>query len=310
MTRLLREAGISGDITGLEPLTGGYANDLYRARLSGAVASVVVRCWRRDPAQAATEVAVMQRAAGVVPLASLLAADVNAERPVALLEDVPGMNAQQALEADPAAAEQLGEALGQAFARLHSVQFEHPGLLSAPPLRVMPWPPSTPSQQLLDFAYPRLWNDTARAALGEPVQQQWWAYIQQHAPLLDVLAEEASLVHADANPKNVMVRRFPQGWRVAAVLDWEFAFSGSSLSDLGNLLRWEAREGSSWTTGVLRGWREGGGPTSGNSLPGDFVTMARMLDVYSLLAFVNSPDSALHGPVTELIRRTVTDQPR
>ncbi|ULH16617.1 phosphotransferase [Deinococcus sp. KNUC1210] len=305
MTRLLREAGISGSITGLDRLTGGYANDLYRARLSGSVASVVVRCWRRDPAQAATELAVMQRAAGVVPLASMLAADMSAERPVALLEDVPDMNAQQALEADPAASEQLGEALGQVFARLHRIQFDHPGLFSAPPLRAVPWPPSLPSRQLLDFAHPRLWNDTARAALGEAVQQQWWEQLRQNAPLLDVLADEASLVHADANPKNVMVRRSERGWQVTAVLDWEFAFSGSSLSDLGNLLRWEALEGPSWTTGVLRGWHEGGGP-----VPGQFLTLARTLDVYSLLAFVNSPESALHGPVTELIRRTVTTAQR
>ena len=287
-------------MTGWDAITGGYANDLYRVRLSGPLPSVVARCWQRDPAQAATELAVMELASAVVPVATVLAADVSAERPVALLADVAGMNAEQALNADPAAAEELGEILGQAFARLHSIGFEHPGLLTSPPLRAEPWPPSSPSRQLLDFARPRLWNETARAALGEEVQRQWWTEIEQNAPLLDVLAGEASVVHADANPKNVMVQRAGQGWRVAAVLDWEFAFSGPSLTDLGNLLRWEPRTGSAWTTGVLRGWRAGGGP-----VPGSFMTLARTLDVYSLLEFVNRPDAALHGPVVDLLRRTV-----
>ncbi|WP_425146968.1 phosphotransferase family protein [Deinococcus sp.] len=274
-------------------------------RLSGPVASVVARCWRRDPAQAATELAVMRRASEVVPVASVLAADLNAERPVALLADVAGINAQQALEADPAAAEELGAALGQAFARLHGVRFDHPGLLTSPPLHAVPWPPSTPARQLLDFAHSRLWNETARAALGAELQRHWWAEIEQNAPLLDVLAQEACLVHADANPKNVMVRRGWRDWQVSAVLDWEFALSGPSLIDLGNLLRWEPRDGSAqvdsgWTAGVLRGWRAGGGP-----VPDNFVTLARTLDVYSLLGFVNSPESALHGAVAALLGRTV-----
>jgi aminoglycoside/choline kinase family phosphotransferase len=45
------------------------------------------------------------------------------------------------------------------------------------------------------------------------------------------------LVHADFNPKNILVR----GASVAAVLDWEFAFSGTPLFDVGNMLRFAER---------------------------------------------------------------------
>jgi aminoglycoside phosphotransferase (APT) family kinase protein len=48
------------------------------------------------------------------------------------------------------------------------------------------------------------------------------------------------LCHSDFNQKNLLIQRSPTGrYRLAAVLDWEFAFSGSSVIDLGNLLRFE-----------------------------------------------------------------------
>ena len=46
-----------------------------------------------------------------------------------------------------------------------------------------------------------------------------------------------ALVHADFNPKNLLVD--PATGGVTGVLDWEFAYAGAPLGDLGNLLRFE-----------------------------------------------------------------------
>src|SRR5690606_29049021 len=46
-----------------------------------------------------------------------------------------------------------------------------------------------------------------------------------------------SLVHSDLNPKNVLVD--PATLEVAALVDWEFAHSGSPYADLGNLVRFD-----------------------------------------------------------------------
>jgi Ser/Thr protein kinase RdoA (MazF antagonist) len=293
---LLHAAGLPS-LLETSALSGGYANDLYRLTLNGPPGTVVARFWRRDPARAATELAVMQRAAAVVAVPTLLAADLTSRPPVALLEDVPGVNAAEALRLFPQDTAQVGEVLGRAFAALRSVYFDISGLFSRPDLRPQPWPESSPAQQLLDFVRPLIWSEVALSALGADTQRLWWQLIESQAPLLNTLPAEAQLVHADANPKNVMVRRTPEGWTLGAVLDWEFALSGPGLMDLGNLLRFEPRTGSAFATGVLRGWNAVGG-----TFPAHALEQARLLDLYSLAGFVNTPSSALYRQVVASVQ--------
>jgi aminoglycoside phosphotransferase (APT) family kinase protein len=71
---------------------------------------------------------------------------------------------------------------------------------------------------------------------------------------------EASLVHGDFNSPNIFVRHERGSWRVAAILDWEFAFAGSILCDIGNMLRYErptqSRYEPHFSRGLLdEGWR-------------------------------------------------------
>ena len=76
-----------------------------------------------------------------------------------------------------------------------------------------------------------------------------------HAPALTRIDDQARLVHADANPKNVLVSRVGVGWRVDAVLDWEFSFSGCPYADFANMTRFEG----SYPAGFAAGFRAGFG---------------------------------------------------
>ena len=76
------------------------------------------------------------------------------------------------------------------------------------------------------------------------------------------------LCHSDFNQKNFLISRDATGrYHLAAVLDWEFAFSGSSVIDIGNLLRFDHESPaveSSWFADAYRAagghldqaWRE------------------------------------------------------
>ena len=61
-----------------------------------------------------------------------------------------------------------------------------------------------------------------------------------HAPALMSIDDHTQLVHADINPKNILVTRTRCGWRVDAVLDWEFSYSGCTYGDAGNMARFGA----------------------------------------------------------------------
>ena len=78
----------------------------------------------------------------------------------------------------------------------------------------------------------------AGAALAGRILQ----YVEMWAERLTELDWESSLVHGDFNGANILVRSLGGTWGAAAVLDWEYAFSGSHLFDIGNFLRYERAE--------------------------------------------------------------------
>ncbi|MBV9582506.1 MAG: phosphotransferase, partial [Chloroflexi bacterium] len=84
-----------------------------------------------------------------------------------------------------------------------------------------------------------------------------------------------SLTHADFGGSNILVRVDEYGTRVSAVIDWEFAFSGSPMIDLGNLLRPPLGELPGFEHSVADGYR-----AAGAALPDDW----RRLTLYNGLA--------------------------
>jgi aminoglycoside phosphotransferase (APT) family kinase protein len=62
-------------------------------------------------------------------------------------------------------------------------------------------------------------------------------------------------VHSEFNGKNLLVLGRGGRWSISAVLDWEFAFSGSPLVDVGNMLRFRASYPPSFVSGFIAGFR-------------------------------------------------------
>jgi len=92
-------------------------------------------------------------------------------------------------------------------------------------------------------------------------------------------------VHSDFNPKNILVRDSA----VVAVLDWEFAFAGTPLFDVGNMLRFSDGYPSTYVDGFVAGFRAGGG-----HLPERWREISEALDLFALADFLARPDSPYH----------------
>ena len=112
-----------------------------------------------------------------------------------------------------------------------------------------------------------------RARLDEPtcdgVRRAVWA----RADDLVCLEGERRLVHRDFNNRNVLVRPERGRWQVAAILDWEYAVSGSPLVDVGSFLRYETEANPSREPHFSRGYERGGG-----WLPPDWNRLTRLVD--------------------------------
>ena len=270
-------------ITAVRRLTGGYSNDNCLITTTGG-AFVLRRYLRRN--SCALETALAARLARVVPVPEVVAADPTGDRagePVLLSTFVPGRPLGDVTGA---------RAAGAALARIGSVTFSAPGFFAGGTLEP---DGAEPTAGLDHFVKRCLDEGNADGHLTDDEQRKLMRFAEEAAPALTALAGSRHLVHADYNPKNLLV----DGDRVTAVLDWEFAFSGSPLFDIGNMLRDPRPPG--FAAAVLDGFRAEGG-----DLPPDWRRLSRALDLYSLADFLTRPvDHRYFARAVERIRELV-----
>jgi aminoglycoside phosphotransferase (APT) family kinase protein len=157
------------------------------------------------------------------------------------------------------------EQLASVAARIHQLRFTQCGLLGPGPKVTEPF--ASYASGTVGFMQSCLGNaNLQRRAGGDRCQRLH--HCLSHRPDLHEPSMTHQLCHSDFNQKNFLIRRNPDGrHQLAAVLDWEFAFSGSSVIDIGNLLRFEHESPaveSSWFADAYRaagghldkGWRE------------------------------------------------------
>jgi aminoglycoside phosphotransferase (APT) family kinase protein len=117
--------------------------------------------------------------------------------------------------------------------------------------------------------------------------------LENNAPALRMVAGKPVLVHADFKASNL---HWTQDNRLL-VLDWEFAYAGSRLSDFGQLLRWPVPE--PFVDALTKGYLEAGG-----TLPENFRRWAALLDLVSLLGLVaHLPDVESEPRVSDVRQR-------
>ena len=93
------------------------------------------------------------------------------------------------------------------------------------------------------------------------------------------------LVHADFDPANILVDNVEGEWKITGILDWEFAFSGSVLCDVANMLRYAHHMPAEYEEAFL-----GGLKSSGIALPANWRISVHMLNMLSLLDCLKRSD--------------------
>jgi aminoglycoside phosphotransferase (APT) family kinase protein len=113
---------------------------------------------------------------------------------------------------------------------------------------------------------------------------------------------ESSLVHNDFGNRNIMVREVNGRWQVAAILDWEFANSGSPLVDVGHFLRYERPERPLREPHFSRAYLENGG-----GLPDNWELVVKLIDLTDLAECLAQQDLPrdVTAEVLELITATL-----
>ncbi|MBL7257663.1 phosphotransferase family protein [Paractinoplanes lichenicola] len=257
-------------------LTGGYSNENTALTTDDGGRYVLRRYLRHN--KCALESALAARLKGTVPVAEVVAADptgASAGEPLLLSTFVEGRPLNEVVGDDV----DLGREVGAALAAIGTIEFEAPGFFKDG-LQPDGLEPTVGLDQFVDRC---LREGNAAGHLTEKEQEALRRYAVAAATDLAAVKGSRRLVHSDFNPKNLLVARSSTGrWRVAAVLDWEFAFSSTPLVDIGNMLR-DPRP-PVFLDGFLGGFRDAGG-----ELPPNWRRISQAADLFALADFLTRP---------------------
>lgn len=279
-------AAVGSAVTGARVLAGGFSHETCLVTLAGGRA--VVRLGGRDPGIEAAVMAAGRRYVPVPRVLAVLPEDAGAgARAAMVLEYVTGTPLSEVLATGgyaPAELRGLGAEMGRVAAGIGAERFARPGFFTDVRLTVSreePWSRQLPAVAEACMAA------TPDARLDAATRTAWVALCTAHAPRLTAVDRYARLVHSDLNPKNILVSPTPRGWRVDAVLDWEFGYAGCPYADAANMVRFGADDPG----GYLDGFRAGfAGHLPAELAPGpDWLHLGRILDMFALSDLVTRP---------------------
>lgn len=148
-----------------------------------------------------------------------------------------------------------------------------------------------------------LQDNVVKDALGNTLLSAIKKIVAKNSALLPDI-NSANLTHSDYDPANILVKNSDGAWKIAAILDWEFAFSGTYLLDIGLMLRYSHKLRPYFEENFIAGIE-----SNGHRLPRDWKKQAKLMDLLCLLQLAHynpfSKRPKLSRDVVSLITNTV-----
>ncbi|AIE87982.1 phosphotransferase family protein [Fimbriimonas ginsengisoli] len=274
-------------------LPEGHANTNYRLDLADG-SHAVLRLYQRDPGAARLEWAIADRLGGEVPVPRVLYFDNG--RQFAVIEWKLGETMERLLASGlEAEVSDAATDIGRTLAVISKVRFDQAGFLDADLEVSGPWPSVADGLfGHLDFL---LDQPLVQARAGGNLCRRIRPVSAAARKKLNDIDEPPCLVHGDYKATNLLIHE----GRLSAVLDWEFAHSGTWLMSVGQIFRHAVPRG--FEERFEAGFREGGG-----KLPPGWRQLAREIDLLSMVDFLSreSADEARIAGSIAIIERTLS----
>lgn len=302
ITSLLQPVFPDKLLASAELLTAGKVNTNYKITISGIDEPFVLRIHVRDRMAGERDFNIFQLVQKRVPVPQILYTTMGSE-PGAIsytvMRWVDGILFSDILASkDERAIAECARNIGITLANIGTYTFPKAGFFG-PNLTIIE---EFDEESTLSYFEQFLFTGQSGQHLGPTLTQHLWNFLKDNAYYFDAINAARSLVHSDFKGFNILVRQLDNRWNVSAVLDWEFAFAGSPLVDIGNMLRYSHLHPAIFEQEFINGYRE-----QGRMLPPDWKKIAKLVDLLSLCEFLNSPTprDALRQEVTGLIINTL-----
>ncbi|WP_347550100.1 phosphotransferase [Pseudalkalibacillus hwajinpoensis] len=191
--------------------------------------------------------------------------------------------------------ERMGQSIGEQLAAIREVPFNTYGFLDTD-LAVQQEFRLTP--ETFKTTIDSFFSGYSSKWLPVYLIEEILSYVSTNAYLFEEDDSGARLVHGDFNGLNLLM----EGTDVSAVLDWEFALSGSIYFDIGNMLRYEFLHMRSFEQGIQYGLNR-----NGVILTNNWKTLAKLADLVALCSLLNRPVCGENRvkDITNLIKGTI-----
>lgn len=291
-------------IKAFERLNNGFSNSNYKLSLEGFSSPLVIRLYNGNKGVATKEQKISRLVSSTVPVAAFVHVDESCsllEVPFAILEWKDGVLLSQLMRNkkemfQSSAAKSVGEVL----AEIHKYRFTGPGFLNKQ-LEIEK-PVFIDEEQILSIIASFL-DNRCGYLLGERLSNAVLTFCRRQSHNLSGSDEDPVLVHSDYNGLNILMKEDAGRASVSAILDWEYAFSGSRFADIGNILRYE-EESSEFENHFLNGYESNGGILKDN-----WRLLSKLHDLVALCDLLNRSTNDAPKRVQDLkhlIRQTVT----
>ena len=274
-------------VVSFERVRGGLVNTNLKIFLAGRSVPVLLRIHQRDADLGRKEAALIRHLATRVPVPELLlAADSNpvTGHAYSILSWVEG-RALDALALAGADLRRAGRALGTALAQVHAVKFERFGFLGAG-LKIV-HPIDLDREGLLTYLEHAFAASPGAARLGPQLISSLRKFVDREGDQIAPWTGAPCLVHGDCNGSNLLFRQGANGaCELAAILDWEFAFSGTPGFDFAHLLRPPLGRHAAFADAVAVSYLDAGG-----KLPPDWRRIAQITDLFAWIDISSRADA-------------------
>ncbi|BCB03658.1 phosphotransferase family protein [Bacillus sp. KH172YL63] len=271
-----------GSITHHEVLAGGLNNT--NIKIVTGNGQCVLRIFSNHIKGIKTEKEVLNLLAGMIPVPEVLFSDFSCGKfpyPFILLSWKNGRPLSEVLQGgDEDRPDKAAALVGGLLASIHSITFPQSGLFTeqlviGEQFRLNP-------DTYMDMIRGSLVEGFGKKHLGPALSMRICTYAEDHAHLMVDLGEQNSLIHSDFNPLNILVDEDGSDISISAILDWEYAFSGTPLIDIGNMLRYEGVSTSGLEDPFIESYLNHGG-----SLPDQWLLKSKLVDLLALCDLAN-----------------------
>ncbi|MCF6409572.1 phosphotransferase family protein [Pseudalkalibacillus salsuginis] len=291
-----------------ELLSGGLNNSNIKITTSSNQ-QFVLRIYNSNDDSMEIERHILNLLKGKVPVPQVLYVDSSKsilDYPFLLLSWVEGEQLSELIYRDnKLEIESAAREVGRSLARIHKIEFPDSGFFDNR-LHIKE-SIKLNRDMFLMFIEDSLIKGHAGKHLGDNLCKSVLNFSQEHTNLIEHLGDQNSLIHGDFNPLNLMVEGKVGKVDITGILDWEYAFSGSPLMDVGNMLRYENVSNTKIFDPFISSYQKHGG-----HLPAQWLQKAKLLDLIALCDLLNKKEcgEARVIDIKKLIQKTMDEWDR